>query len=320
MKYFCSIIVPFKNAEKTISKCIQSVIKQDGDVKYEIIFIDDFSNDNSSIICRQAIKGKSNCKIIKSKLISVGPGHARNLGIKCAQGQYVFFVDSDDKIKKNTIKLLEKKIKEEKNPDLLCVNYKVIDEVGNFKKKYRFDLKFYKTTKKILLLNYFNLSLIPQVISNLIKKETINKHKIFFNRGYFEDVYFFFLILYYSKTIRIFTQKLYIKINRFNSIVNSLSERHINDSLTGYYRCQRFLLKKKFLNKLDLRKYFLIAITGQVAVFLKRISKETNLRKKLNLHKFLRKNYFKFQKKIRYNHYFVTKKDIIAKKFLYDKS
>lgn len=319
MKYFCSIIIPFKNSEKTISKCIQSLIKQNGNTKYEIILINDFSTDRSNSICKMLIKGKNNCKLLKSNTNSSGPGNARNLGIKNANGQYIFFVDSDDQIKKNTMVILEKKINLEKKPDLLCVNYQLVDKIGNFKKKYyRYDLNNYKFKKKKLILKYLNLTLIPQVISNLIKKNTIKKNNISFKKGYFEDVDFYLKVIYYSKSIKILKQKLYLKINRANSIVNSLSKSHINDSFESYYRCYKFLLKKKLIKHKVLKKFFLVAITGQVAVFLKRISKLVTVQKRLNLELFLKKKFFKLQKNIRYKYYFVTKKDLVAKKFLYN--
>ena len=61
MKYFCSIIVPFRNSEKTILKCINSLINQIGNVKFEIILINDFSSDRSNSICKKAIVHKDFC-------------------------------------------------------------------------------------------------------------------------------------------------------------------------------------------------------------------------------------------------------------------
>ena len=52
MNIFCSIIIPFNNSKKTLKKCFLSVLNQQGKINYEIILIDDFSNDgqNSYVI------------------------------------------------------------------------------------------------------------------------------------------------------------------------------------------------------------------------------------------------------------------------------
>ena len=55
---FCSIIIPYKNSKKTINKCLASALNQKGNVDYEILLVDDFSNDGSSEIIKKIIKKK----------------------------------------------------------------------------------------------------------------------------------------------------------------------------------------------------------------------------------------------------------------------
>ncbi len=320
MKKFCSIIIPFKNSKKTLRKCISSVINQVGKVDYEIILINDFSNDGSNLLCQKLIKDINKCRLLKSKKNTIGPGHARNIGIKNAKGRYIFFLDSDDYLKKNALILLLKEFEKSNYPDLICINFKLFDKVGNIKKKNRFDLELYKETKKKILLNFFNLSIIPQVISNLISKSVIDKNRIQFVEGYFEDINFFFKVLYYVKNIKILKQAIYFKINNHNSIVNSLTKQHIIDSFNAYYLSYKFLIKKNFLRKKIINEYLMIALSGQVAVFLKRIyAHKANVKKANDLGNLLKKSYFKIQRKLKFNYIFTTNKDIIAKKFLYDK-
>ena len=318
MNIFCSIIIPFNNSKKTLKKCILSVLNQQGKINYEIIIIDDFSNDGSKQLCDKLIKKKNNCKILKSKTKTIGPGHARNIGLKYAKGKYILFIDSDDAISRNAIRIFYDKSKNANNPDIICANFKVIDKVGNFKKKNRNDLKFYKKSKKSLLLNFFNLSIIPQVISNLISKKIIDKNNIKFQKGLFEDIYFYFKILFFSKKIKILNDKIYFKFNRKNSIVNSLTQNHITDSFNSYYKCYKFLINKNFFRKSVINKYFLVAITGQVAVFFNRILESKKTKTNQNLRNLLKKTYFKMRRRINFDYFFQTKKDIIAKNFLYD--
>ena len=201
--------------------------------------------------------------------------------------------------------------------ELLKLYFCSLPKIEYFKKN---NLFFLDETKKKILLNFFNLSIIPQVISNLISKSVIDKNQIKFDEGYFEDINFFFKVLYYVKNIKISKQAIYFKINSHNSIVNSLTNQHIIDSFNAYYLCYKFIIKKNFLRKKIINKYLMIAISGQVAVFLKRIyAYKANVKKANDLGNLLKKSYFKIQRKLKFNYIFTTNKDIIAKKFLYDK-
>lgn len=88
-----SVIVPVYNSEKFISRCIKSVLSQSID-DWELILIDDGSTDDSGIICNDyAIKDK---RIKVHHIENRGVSNARNIGIECAEGKYILFLDSDD--------------------------------------------------------------------------------------------------------------------------------------------------------------------------------------------------------------------------------
>lgn len=98
---YLSIIVPFYNVEKYISKCLDSILDQHFK-DYEIICINDCSPDNSrNIVNKYAAKHK-NIKLIEHK-INKKVGGARNTGLIHAQGKYIWFVDSDDFIVSNSL-------------------------------------------------------------------------------------------------------------------------------------------------------------------------------------------------------------------------
>ena len=103
---FCSIIIPFKNSQRTIRKCLNSALHQIGNIDYDIILINDYSEDKSNLIVKKIIKSNKNCYLINSNKKTIGPGHARNLGINKSKSKYLFFLDSDDYIKKNLLKKL----------------------------------------------------------------------------------------------------------------------------------------------------------------------------------------------------------------------
>lgn len=88
-----SIIIPVYNAESTLDKCIQSILRQDY-LNKEIILIYNKSDDNSLEICEKYSINKNISLIVNSE--NKGPGFARNQGIKKAEGFYIYFMDSDD--------------------------------------------------------------------------------------------------------------------------------------------------------------------------------------------------------------------------------
>ena len=90
-KITISVIVPFYNSENTF-KCILSIIEQDNKSKFEIIMVDDGSTDHSLDIIKNF--DNNNIKVF-SLPENCGPAAARNLGLKKAKGDYVFFVDAD---------------------------------------------------------------------------------------------------------------------------------------------------------------------------------------------------------------------------------
>lgn len=88
-----SLIVPVYNAEKYLSKCIESILRQTYK-NFELICINDGSTDASLNILQSYAYQDSRIKIINQK--NKGQSIARNEGLKCVQGEYVAFVDSDD--------------------------------------------------------------------------------------------------------------------------------------------------------------------------------------------------------------------------------
>lgn len=98
--YGLSIIIPCYNAEKTITKCLDSI---PANSEIEIIIVDDCSSDDSIAYIEQYIsKNKKNIILIKNRK-NIGAGQSRNVGIKEAKNQYLTFLDSDDELSKDFI-------------------------------------------------------------------------------------------------------------------------------------------------------------------------------------------------------------------------
>ncbi len=98
-----SIIIPVYNVENFVRDCLESVVNQDFPVEeFEILVIDDCSPDASAAIVKSIMIKHLNVRLIshsENKYL----GGARNTGINKAQGEWIFFLDSDDKWVNQTV-------------------------------------------------------------------------------------------------------------------------------------------------------------------------------------------------------------------------
>ena len=88
-----SIIVPVYNVEKYLEECLDSILKIKN-INYEVLIINDGSPDNSQKIIDEYYKKDSRIKFFIKE--NGGLSSARNYGLERAQGEYIWFVDSDD--------------------------------------------------------------------------------------------------------------------------------------------------------------------------------------------------------------------------------
>ncbi len=98
-----SVIVPVYNTENYLAKCIESILSQT-ESNFELLLIDDGSNDDSGKICDEYALKDSRIKVFHKE--NAGVSAARNLGLDMAIGKMVFFIDSDDYIGPDYLKTL----------------------------------------------------------------------------------------------------------------------------------------------------------------------------------------------------------------------
>lgn len=88
-----SVIIPIYNAEAFLHRCLESLTKQTY-TDYEVILVDDGSQDKSKDICVQYCEADTRFHLIAQA--NAGVDKARNAGLKAASGEYITFMDSDD--------------------------------------------------------------------------------------------------------------------------------------------------------------------------------------------------------------------------------
>lgn len=88
-----SVIIPVYNTEKYLSRCIESILSS-ACQNFELILVNDGSDDGSSEICCRYCKKDGRIRLLNQEHIGVSA--ARNRGIEESNGEWVVFVDSDD--------------------------------------------------------------------------------------------------------------------------------------------------------------------------------------------------------------------------------
>lgn len=120
-----SIIIPVFNAENYLKKSIESIINQTYPA-WELILVDNGSEDNSFCICREYAKQDERIEVLH-QYQNRGVSEARNLGLEKACGKYLTFLDADDWVEPDYLEQLLKMQKETGADMVVCQYKKVYD-------------------------------------------------------------------------------------------------------------------------------------------------------------------------------------------------
>lgn len=247
MKTELSIIIPVYNVRNYLKVCVQSVLRQAGmRGRYEILLIDDGSTDGSGRLC-EALKAQSPAiRVIHQK--NAGLGAARNTGIKNAVGDYLFFVDADDFICRNSLASILTDA--ERYPaDLYFLNsYKYFNNgsttpvndgnlnkinllyaLSDSTKEQRCNSMVYKQECMRL---FAGLSKYPgSACDKLVRRSMVQNHNLYFEENVFcEDLIWVLKCILSAKTYRyIETDYYYYRQERPDSISNRTDRKKIRD-------------------------------------------------------------------------------------------
>lgn len=250
-----SVIIPVYNVESYLAECLDSVINQTLE-DIEILCIDDGSKDKSSEILREY--SKKDKRIIIIRQANAGPGAARNNGMKIAEGEYIYFMDADDKILPET---LEDTYNKTKKDDLELVFFKLHAFYdSNNKPVHSYNDNYYSLTMfpKDLDNKVFNFKDTKDFIFNipvspcnkLYKKDFLDRIEAKFPEGlYFEDNVFFFKVFLNAKRVAIIRKSYYLRRMRDKSITTTYSKE-----LFDFFEILE-LVKEEFIKNDDLKVF-----------------------------------------------------------------
>lgn len=224
-----SVIIPVYNVKEYLTECLESVLNQSYS-NLEVILINDGSTDKSGEICDYYEKTDERIKVIHKR--NGGLSDARNIGLDNCAGKFICFVDSDDYIHRDFIKVLYESLKTNK-VDISLSSFssvKLSDKI-DFKEFKRMSFEEF----------FFEIKSLPIkiiVCNKLYKKEIWDKVR-FENCKLHEDVYAF-LKTTYNRTFVYTPQELYFYRERKGSITNMPSEKSFIDSTEGFMEILNF--------------------------------------------------------------------------------
>lgn len=162
-----SVIIPVYNSEKTIKRCLDSLLKQSYPY-FELIVVNDGSKDHSKDI----IDSYDDERIVAIHKQNEGVSATRNKGITSAKGKYICFVDSDDYVEVDYLKMMIEQINKDKS-DLVICNFKRLDHNGLNINECSFNTK--KMEINEMIYEIYTKSLLNQPWNKLFIKDKISK-------------------------------------------------------------------------------------------------------------------------------------------------
>lgn len=181
MDSIVSIIIPVYNAEKTLRRCVESLV-YGVEKNIEVILVDDCSMDGSWKLCQQLQSEFKSVKSIQNKKNS-GVSYTRNHGLNEVNSPYVMFVDSDDWVSKYFVSSLLYAAKIYKDGQILC-GFHYIDRLTNNKIDYQWNSKNHKDViviQGVSLFDAVDKIMLQNVWNKIFIYDIIREHNIRFD-------------------------------------------------------------------------------------------------------------------------------------------
>jgi glycosyltransferase involved in cell wall biosynthesis len=281
-KYSFSIIVPVYNVATFVEQCIRSLYNQDiPSTDYEVIIVDDCSTDNSKDIVLELQLEYQNLKL-KSLSENSKVGSARNVGLHNASGKYIWFVDSDDFVQPNILKLFYEEL-EKDNLEILHFDYKVFNEKDEKLYPYRvnYELATCSGTEFFFDSNELWWQKGVEAWRNVYRRSFLLENNFLFaERVMYEDVDYSFMIFAKAQRVKHINLSPYFYRDNSSSITkSSITPIHIKYWILLAIRCHS--LREDFVRRKQADKRYEVIINefiiyqlGQAINSLRKFDKE----------------------------------------------
>ena len=262
-----SIIIPCFNSNATIHRTLESIVKQDYNLKkVEVIIIDDCSTDSTLKVIK-SFSGFNKLGFVNvfKTATNLGPGVARNIGIEASKGRYILFLDSDDTLNDFALK------------KIYDVNLNSADIVF-------FDGQLMSQESSIIC-KHINMLIVPNYIKAkaLLNLET-DEHVIFsayrkdfiyhlprFRVGVYEDVLFSGWAYFHAQRIEHLPCILVNKFKNPGQITASMTLIKATQYISARLELTRKILESLPEHSQELEYFFESGLRGSIAVTLKKL-------------------------------------------------
>ena len=237
-----TVIVPVFNGEKTISRTLDSLIKQN----IEILIVNDGSTDDTGDIIERYQQDYRNITVINKT--NGGIASARNVGINNVETKYFGFVDSDDYVEENMFEKMLSKIKENDSDVCVC---DFIWEWPN-KKRIEHDGPYYSPKEMIV-------KMFSTLWNKIYKTELIKKYDLFFPDGYrYEDSCFLYSLAANDLKLCFVDEPLVHYVQVENSITHNHNEK-VKDMVHVFGEIKKYYINHGYIKKYNDELEFLFA-------------------------------------------------------------
>ena len=236
-----SVIIPVYNSEKYLHKCIDSVLAQSY-TNFELILVNDGSTDGSGKICDEYAEKDERVRVFHKD--NGGVSSARNIGLKNSSGDYIIHADSDDLMLSGALESLYYEAKQS-NSDIVIGNY--IIRYGSKDNFVNLNLTEFITSYDFLygmLMGKYHGSLCNKLI-----KKTCYQNYLFYERvNYMEDTLMLSQIFLHNPSLAFIKNKVYVYIQREDSITNKPSLESIQSIEKVILRLENILKQDRLFD------------------------------------------------------------------------
>lgn len=227
-----SVVIPIFRSEKYIGKCIESLLGQSYQ-NFELILVDDGTDDNSINVAYNLLTKENflNYKIIRQ--MNRGQASARNTGLRNALGEFIIFVDSDDIVHRDFLKILKNNLKDYCDMSICAFRFinKQTPESLTISKCSMVELK-----KKEFLSLFLHRNKPFLVVSILFRKSFLLSNNLCFDENvrFSEDQMFIWKCIFASDISIYTSDELYGYFLRPNSIMTASKFNEVSRSSKMY--------------------------------------------------------------------------------------
>lgn len=228
-----SVIIPIYNAEKTLKRCLDSLLRQKRQ-DAELILINDGSSDGSSKIIEEYKDRFGNIVSIEQE--NSGVSIARNTGLDAANGTYILFVDSDDYVSENYFETIDEAENEEDSDLIVFANSKNSGKTEDLGGLYKRIMNCSSNLDKMKLLITSRLIFEPSF--KRFKREKIESKKLRFieHMQIGEDFNFCLAYMIDCRTISAKNKVIYYFDTSGNNSLSRKYRPNIDDELLWQFR------------------------------------------------------------------------------------